>query len=503
MYNEELNGWEIVEKKEYAVIKAVYYPVFFIRDTMVQRSFHINATAQSLNGLANAIDEKGINLSNVDVARNCPSLYGMNAAPDMAIQIKNGWKQKRFGFIILLIVVTRVNGIVTKVSKNIIEGYTEHTGHIVHNGRLIPDPNNQHTINRIRVETSNVVTTDGHTREVSTPPRSFVIVHDPLTGTSKFTLDRSDLRVMRPTDIASNLFYKTRYQDVSIKDYSSTVENNLNETATVNSNPTNVVSTIMTKAIESKTLIDSQMTDPNRPKTNIYSNMTSRISEFQIESVEFIQGLSEIYGFITNQFFMKDVVRSLLPGFSNVCHLTDPKKLSSDIRSMRDVNSDFMFSEGSDLAQATDKARIASTLAEALGPIMETRSIYSLGFSFSYKSRVFGFKPLSEPKNPVFTFHPSQVKSVFDAIGSLINALIVPLVTLGNPDKSFEIVCYYDKLNESRIGITFPDEMNPVPEIFPFPTFASGTYNPAITRPNFAETELNDWAKTISLVTNF
>ena len=277
-----------------------------------QRTFDINASVSTVNKFQNIIANrgKGTELPPHAVATIVPELVNIQYKPTGQANIPNGWREKRFRFIMV------VESDTMEGTKRFayIQGFTEYPG-VTTSG--IIDPNMVFYVNSV---TNVTQTFDRVNNKIYTvPSNTFNVVTD-MFGYGRYQeVTGYDLpKLARPKDIVENAMSLTTTNNANgrIINLSGTLgEHSADTSSRVNGDPSQYLSKLYNSFTEGK-LLSAYTAD----EVNVLQNTADsyKIMEIPLLSQPFFKAIQKVTGEVAPSSFTLNVLLAIDPNIPNL-----------------------------------------------------------------------------------------------------------------------------------------------------------------------------------------
>jgi len=483
-------------KLETIIARLILIPVVEKHD-MVQRKYHLNVTPESLRSAGNLIDHKANKIQDKDIIDYAPNIFTYNLQPDLAIGIDNGWKQRRFSFMLELHHLDRdsMTGSINGKSIEYIQGYTNYDGasrkrdNYTGKDLVIMDERMVFYINSvIGIREIPIPGTDSVTHSLMF---KFNLMTNPHSNNEELMLDKEAFKVLRPVDIASDFMLREQLDpSIPTSNFTNVIDSNMIiESKHDNKNNLKQVSSILNSAYNAK--VNSEYLND---RASLFSHMSSNLREPSIADVNFMTDLSYEYGSYSTTFDAKFLI--FKDKYLSEKSTLLPDTIDTPINT--DKDSLILFSNDTEyVGRTAEEARLANLVSEVLVPMIFSKNLSS--FSFSLTTEL-GFH------EPIFTYMSSSSfipivnankMILVSALEELIIDTLLPQLTKGNR-QLISLMCYINLLGQSRVAIS----VNNGPLIpFAIPTYANALYDSNIVRGQHRiDTEINSWGQAINLI---
>jgi len=424
------------------------------------RSYNLNASHQTLNELENVLSTSGIGangtISDALIAKTLPNIMTISAQPLGITQIANGWGTQRLRFI--MEVESNVSGM---NMVNYIQGYSEYhdpsvSGHI--------DPKMKFFINSIATVIRMIDPISG--MMIVKPHSNFNVITDHFSGTQYQEVTDTNLKLIRPTDVMSNISnIQTFGGEVgNIHNYTDNVAGNVSVSDRANHNPIKHFTKTVNSYINSKNMGGNTSHDP----ADIMNTASNNVSETNILMVPFIGALHNITGMPSPSTFDMDIMSMLDPGIAEKTIMIDnANDVTPSVTTMLDTN----ITE--DLYKPNIESVISSTIAHSVSGMLIDNLLSEIDFSTSN----LGGENITAVSNARSFIEGIDITSYVNKVITNLNYILMPEVSQ-NGLIGIEIFVHSDVLGETTVSIS----VNAQPHVvYRYPTFADSLYSPVIS----------------------
>jgi len=423
------------------------------------RSYNLNATHSTLNELENVLSRSAVGangtISDALIAKSLPNIMSISAQPLGITQIANGWGTQRLRFI--MEVESNVSGM---NMVNYIQGYSEYhdpsiSGHI--------DPQMKFFINSIATVIRMVDPVNGMT--IVKPHSNFNVIADHFSGTQYQEVTDPTLKLIRPTDVMSNISNIQMFGGSvgNIHNYTDNVAGNVSVSDRANNNPIKHFTKTVNSYINSKNMSDVSH-DPN----DIMATASNNVSETNILTIPFIGALHGLTGVPSPSAFTMDHISALDPAIQEKTIMIDnANEVTPSVTTMLDT------SNTEDLYKPNIESVISSTIAHSVSGMLIDNLLSMVDFSTTN----LGGENMTTISNARSFIEGIDITSYVNKVVTNLNFILMPEISQ-NGLIGIEMFVHSDVLGETTVSIS----VNAQPHtVYRYPTFADSLYSPVIS----------------------
>jgi len=326
-----------------------------------RREYTLNADYNAINSLENILGNTsmtdGGKVNEAVIATHVPNLMGLNAAPNSAANIVNGWSTQRLRFI--MVVESNIGG---NVMVSYLQGYSEYYDP-TYTGLI--DDNMYFYINSITNVMRMVDPLNGSV--IIRPLNTFNIIVDEF-GNNRVeeTIDGNplDLKLIRPSDIVNNIKDNAIYGNsgnVNVINLADNVDGQASVSARANNNPVKHFTKTLNSFMEAKLLSDISY-DTN----DVLKAASNNVAESSLLSTPFITALYNLTGDPSPYKFTLAQLASLDPGIAAKTHMPDTNQSLVDSMSPSVLNSN----DTEDLFKQTIETVTATIITQSISGML-------------------------------------------------------------------------------------------------------------------------------------
>lgn len=416
-----------------------------------------------------------------ELAINVPELIHLNPRAVGIANIPNGWGCNRLRFLIEVI-QDRHNGVRL---LTYLQGFTDY-----HDPSLtgLLDPNMTLHINSVVNVTQTISEINGVRQLFSRVVSMYNVISD-MFGRRTFeevqSIDNPNIKLCRPTDIASNLFAMELANGGADMRY--TTMNNMTDTVTnykpatsnrSNGNPYKYMSTTLNAFTTTK-----QASDIGYANTDLFASTSNVVREPDLAQCIFIDKLMQLRGYTAESpsSFTLAELETISPGSVNA----RTTLVSRDAGQLNVYNNALYTDDTAELIQPTAEAVKSGSVASSITSIMLDNLVTRLGFSSTNYS--------GQPEviiTDMNTFMDGVDPVIFvERVKNGILSIIVPMVSDNNLS-TYELFVTADLLGDINIGIQLNSNYQVVMR---YPAFADSLYSPVISKVGENQILINDF----------
>ena len=427
---------------------------------MYNRSYNLNVTQGTINDLENVLSRTAVasngTLSDIAVVQNMPNVISLDANPLGMANIINGWGTQRLAFI--MEVESNDMGI-NMVSY--IQGFSEYHDPSL-SGRIDPDVrfhiNSINTVIRMLDPISGMV--------IVKPHSNFNIIKDTFNNVQYQEVTDTDLKLIRPTDIISNInninVFGHGMENVHV--LTDNVAGVTSVSARGNNNPIKHFTKTVNSYISSKNTQDLGYADDSE----ILTTASETASETNLVSIPFIMELYKLTGLPTPSDFSMNLLSKLDPGVADKVLL-----IENDTSLVQHANTILDSENTEDMYKPNLESIIATTVAHSINDMLVSNLLAEISFA---TTNITG-ATVTTITNARSFIEGINVTSYVNKLVTGIDHILMPEITQ-NGLLNVEVIVSSSLLLETTVSVSI--NMQP-PVVFRFPTFCDSTYVPVVS----------------------